>query len=40
MLANAEGNEVKAFNCKGSEAPKLIKVTVDSPLLSRGKGFP
>lgn len=40
MLASAEGNEVKAFNCKGSEAPKLTEVTVDSPLMGRGKGFP
>lgn len=39
-MASAEGNEVKAFNCKGSEAPKCIKVTIDTPLLSRGKGFP
>lgn len=40
MLASAERNEVKGFHCKDSEALKLIKVTVDSPLLSRGKGFP
>lgn len=39
MLASSEGNEVKTFNYKGSEAPKLTKVTVDSPLLGRGGGF-
>lgn len=40
MLTSAERNEVKAFNWKSSKAPKLIKVTVDFPILSRRKEFP
>lgn len=31
MWTSAEGNELKIFNCEGSEAPTLIKVTVDFP---------
>lgn len=40
MLASSEGNEVKTFNCKGSEAQNLLKLQWIFHYWAGAKWFP